>query len=137
MAAVHHVSLPVPTHLVDDECRFLVAALKPLGYSECFRVMPTVVALGTEHNPFLWVSNMGAGRVPIPEGEKVQCVHLALRAKNRQEVDDFHAAAVINGGTCNGPPGIRKEYHESYYAAFVYSPAGHNIEVVITTCAED
>jgi hypothetical protein len=44
---------------------------------------------------------------------------------------------VVNGGTCNGPPGIRKEYHESYYAAFVYSPAGHNIEVVITTCAED
>jgi hypothetical protein len=45
-------------------------------------VMPTVVALGTEHNPFLWVSNMGVGRTPIPEGEKVQCVHLALRAKS-------------------------------------------------------
>ena len=34
------------------------------------------------------------------------------------------------GGTCNGKPGLRTEYHPGYYAAFVKSPAGFNIETV-------
>ena len=45
-------------------------------------------------------------------------------------VDSFHAAALAAGGSDNGPPGIRPEYHENYYAAFVVDPDGHNIEAV-------
>jgi hypothetical protein len=34
------------------------------------------------------------------------------------------------GGTDNGTPGVRKEFHENYYAAYVLDPEGNNIEVV-------
>ena len=32
------------------------------------------------------------------------------------------------GGTCNGPPGLRPQYAEGYYAAFVTDLDGHNME---------
>jgi hypothetical protein len=34
------------------------------------------------------------------------------------------------GGKDNGAPGLRPEYGDNYYAAFVISPDGHNIEAV-------
>ena len=34
------------------------------------------------------------------------------------------------GGRCDGPPGLRAEYHPSYYAAFLLDPDGNNIEAV-------
>jgi hypothetical protein len=42
-------------------------------------------------------------------------------------VDAFHAAALKEGGTDNGPPGLRRP---GYYAAFVLDPDGNNIEAV-------
>jgi len=56
--------------------------------------------------------------------------HLAFNAPDRSAVDAFHAAALAAGGTDNGPPGLRLEYHPNYYAAFVYDPSGHNMEAV-------
>ena len=35
-----------------------------------------------------------------------------------------------HGGRDNGAPGIRGQYHPSYFAAFVLDPDGHNIEAV-------
>jgi hypothetical protein len=43
-------------------------------------------------------------------------------------VDAFHAAALTNGGQDNGAPGLRPEYHETYYAAFAIDPDGWRIE---------
>lgn len=57
-------------------------------------------------------------------------LHLAFIAENRQQVDDFHRAALAAGGRDNGAPGLRPQYHASYYAAFVIGPDGHNIEAV-------
>jgi predicted lactoylglutathione lyase len=34
------------------------------------------------------------------------------------------------GAIDNGAPGLRPEYHEHYYGAFVLDPDGHNIEAV-------
>ena len=42
----------------------------------------------------------------------------------------FYDAAIAAGGTDNGPPGSRPQYHEHYYGAFVKDPDGHNIEAV-------
>ncbi|NMK46277.1 VOC family protein [Achromobacter sp. Bel] len=59
--------------------------------------------------------------------------HTAFAAKNRAEVDAFHAAAMTAGGTDNGVPGLRdtaKGYPEGYYAAFVFDLDGNNIEAV-------
>lgn len=62
--------------------------------------------------------------------EKPAHLHLAFVAETRQQVDDFHRAALAAGGLDNGPPGLRPHYHPNYYAAFVIGPDGHNIEAV-------
>jgi catechol 2,3-dioxygenase-like lactoylglutathione lyase family enzyme len=59
--------------------------------------------------------------------------HTAFAARNRTEVDAFHAAALKAGGTDNGPPGLRNVadgYPPGYYAAFVLDLDGNNIEAV-------
>ena len=38
-----------------------------------------------------------------------------------------HSAA---GGTSYGAPGLRPEYHQTYYAAFIRDPDGNRIEAV-------
>ena len=62
--------------------------------------------------------------------EKPAHLHIAFVAERRQQVDEFYAAALDAGGQCNGPPGLRPQYSGQYYAAFVFDPDGHNIEVV-------
>jgi predicted lactoylglutathione lyase len=57
-------------------------------------------------------------------------VHICLRATDTRAVEDFHAAALKAGGTSDGTPGLRTEYRESYYAAFIRDPDGNRIEAV-------
>ena len=57
-------------------------------------------------------------------------LHIAFRVGNRKKVDEFYQAALAAGGSDNGKPGLRPEYHEHYYGAFVFDPDGHNIETV-------
>jgi catechol 2,3-dioxygenase-like lactoylglutathione lyase family enzyme len=57
-------------------------------------------------------------------------VHIAFRAKTREEVRAFYIAALGVGGQDNGAPGPRTEYGERYFAAFVKDPDGNNIEAV-------
>ena len=42
----------------------------------------------------------------------------------------IYEAAITNGGTDNGPPGLRPDYGANYFAAFVVDPEGHRIEAV-------
>ena len=56
--------------------------------------------------------------------------HVAFRAPDTGSVQRWHAAAIENGGTDNGPPGVRPEYSGGYYAAFVLDPDGNNVEAV-------
>ena len=62
--------------------------------------------------------------------EKAAHLHIAFTAENRQQVVDFHSAALNAGASNNGEAGLRPQYHANYYAAFVIGPDGHNIEVV-------
>jgi predicted lactoylglutathione lyase len=57
------------------------------------------------------------------------CTSRSPRA-DRATVDAFHAAALEAGGSDNGDPGLREDYHPTYYGAFVRDPDGNNIEVV-------
>ena len=56
--------------------------------------------------------------------------HLCFKAKDRQAVIDFYAAALGAGGRGDGEPGIRPAYHADYFAAFVLDPDGNRIEAV-------
>ncbi|MFO0146973.1 MAG: VOC family protein [Betaproteobacteria bacterium] len=56
--------------------------------------------------------------------------HWCFKAESQAQVQEFYAAALANGGTCDGPPGMRPQYHASYFAAFVHDPHGNRIEAV-------
>jgi len=59
--------------------------------------------------------------------------HIAFRAADTGGVERWYAAAIDNGGTDNGCPGVRPEYSGHYYAAFVLDPDGNNVEAVFHT----
>ena len=56
--------------------------------------------------------------------------HVAFAVEDRGMVERFHAAALANGGSDDGAPGLRPVYDRHYYAAFVRDPDGHKLEAV-------
>ena len=101
---------------------FFLKALEPLGVTEVSECPPFGVELSQPN-----------GKVSLclfQTEEKPAHLHLAFTAENRQQVEAFYRAALAAGGKDNGAPGLRPNYHASYYAAFVIGPDGHNIEAV-------
>lgn len=58
----------------------------------------------------------------------------ALIAASHAEVDAFHAAAIANGGTDEGKPGLRP-FGPSFYACYVRDPDGNKLSAVCETAA--
>lgn len=54
----------------------------------------------------------------------------AFLAASRDLVDRAFAVALANGGTSDGAPGLRPEYHEHYYGAYLRDPDGNKLCVV-------
>ena len=52
---------------------------------------------------------------------------LAFLAESREAIDQFHAAALATGGTCEGPPGVREGMNPVFYAAYVRDPDGNKL----------
>jgi catechol 2,3-dioxygenase-like lactoylglutathione lyase family enzyme len=52
---------------------------------------------------------------------------IALLAGSREAVDRSYKAALENGGTCDGPPGMRPHYHPDYYGAYFRDRDGNKI----------
>jgi catechol 2,3-dioxygenase-like lactoylglutathione lyase family enzyme len=100
---------------------FFLAALEPLGLAVVLEG-----PLGVELSP----PGSASSLCIFPTEETPTHLHLAFTAKNREQVDAFHRAALAAGGKDNGAPGLRSHYHANYYAAFVIGPDGHNVEVV-------
>jgi catechol 2,3-dioxygenase-like lactoylglutathione lyase family enzyme len=98
---------------------FYEQALAPLGYRIVLEPAPGVLGMGTRF-PDFWLAES-----PTPT-----VAHVAVRADDRAAVDAFHAAALAAGGTDNGAPGLRPQYHPGYYGAFVIDPDGNNVEAV-------
>ena len=55
---------------------------------------------------------------------------VALRAVSWKQVDEFHAAAIANGGVSEGAPGLRPQYNADFYAAYVRDPDGNKLAAV-------
>jgi catechol 2,3-dioxygenase-like lactoylglutathione lyase family enzyme len=56
-------------------------------------------------------------------------LHLCFFARERAEVDAFHAAGTEAGFASNGSPGYR-DYAPGYYAAYLLDPDGNNVEAL-------
>jgi catechol 2,3-dioxygenase-like lactoylglutathione lyase family enzyme len=111
-----HISLRVQDH--SRAVAFYRAALAPLGY-QVMMEFPGATGLGAGM-PDFWL---------MASDQPLNPTHLAFSA-DRSAVDAFHLAALAAGGTDNGTPGLRPDYHPHYYAAYVRDPEGNNIEVV-------
>ena len=106
---------------------FYSKALAPLGYKLLLEFPAAVTksadvaGFGEPPKPDFWINS---GKPQIPP------VHIAFRASSKDQVDLFYEAAIAAGGKDNGKPGLRPQYHEKYYGAFVLDLDGHNIEAV-------
>jgi catechol 2,3-dioxygenase-like lactoylglutathione lyase family enzyme len=106
---------------LEEAKAFYAKALAPLGYSLQMDFEGEAAGFGTGAGiPAFWIGNReGRGST-----------HIAFAAPDRATVDAFHTAAVGAGASDNGAPGLRPEFHENYYAAFVHDSSGNNIEAV-------
>jgi catechol 2,3-dioxygenase-like lactoylglutathione lyase family enzyme len=52
---------------------------------------------------------------------------VAFLARTRAQVDEVHALALAHGGSCEGRPGLRPEYHAHYYGAYFRDPDGNKL----------
>jgi catechol 2,3-dioxygenase-like lactoylglutathione lyase family enzyme len=104
-----------------DACRRLyTAALAPLGFTE-LHVQEDCVSYGAED----------LDDFTICRGDPVTtAAHVAFDAQDRGAVDAFFEAAVGNGATVRGEPGVWTQYSERYYGAFVNDIHGNNVEAV-------
>jgi catechol 2,3-dioxygenase-like lactoylglutathione lyase family enzyme len=64
-----------------------------------------------------------------PKPEEGSRRHWCFKARSRTQVDAFWKAGIAAGGSDDGPPGLR-DYHASYYAAFLRDPDGNRVEAV-------
>ena len=101
---------------------FYLKALEPIGVTVITDWPPNGAELSQPD---------GASSLCLFQTEETPAhLHIAFVTESRDQVDAFYQAALQAGGQDNGPPGIRPQYSNSYYAAFVLDPDGHNIEVV-------
>ncbi|MET0226542.1 MAG: VOC family protein [Dokdonella sp.] len=124
-----HIGIPVSDYATSKS--FYERALAPLGIALVMEVTPEQTGgdyaggFGAQGKPFFWIGRDTArGRT-----------HVAFVAARRTDVDAFHRAGLAAGGKDNGAPGLRPQYHENYYGAFVLDPDGHNVEAVCHTPA--
>ena len=120
-----HVGLPVSDF--GRSKRFYAEALSPLGYELIMEPSVYAAGFGLSGKPDFWIG----------QGEPGHPVHVAFATDDRATVDAFHEAAIAAGGRDNGRPGLRPEYHPSYYGAFVLDPDGNNVEAVCHRSGEE
>jgi catechol 2,3-dioxygenase-like lactoylglutathione lyase family enzyme len=113
-----HVSLPVSDF--ERSKRFYEEDLSPLGYELLMEPSVSAAGFGRRGKPDFWIAL----------GDPGHAVHVAFTADDRATVDAFYEAAIAAGGRDNGGPGLRPQYHPSYYGAFVSDPDSNNIEAV-------
>jgi catechol 2,3-dioxygenase-like lactoylglutathione lyase family enzyme len=117
---IDHIALDVRD--LEKSRRFYEQTLRPLGYG-----------IVSESDSFCGLGSENQTKLGLRSGGSSGPVHFAFTAPDRPTVNAFHEAAIRAGGRDNGQPGVRAQYHESYYAAFVLDPDGNNVEAVCET----
>lgn len=114
-----HISIPIADTTATQA--FYEACLAPLGWR----------LRGTRPGRFVGFDKIGSPVLYFNVSDAVSPTHLAFVASDEDAVLAFFEAALANGGRDNGSPGLRPDYGDNYYAAFVLDPDGHNVEAVV------
>ena len=104
---------------------FWRAVMKVLGHPVLFEY-PGGIAFGEAIGPKTFVGAPFDGHAAQPGNG----VHIAYIVDSRAVVDAFHAAAMANGGSDEGAPGLRPHYHPNYYGAYARDPDGNKLQAV-------
>jgi catechol 2,3-dioxygenase-like lactoylglutathione lyase family enzyme len=122
MTAISHVS--VGTNDFPSAKRFYDAVLATLGL-RCVMGFDEGAGYGSEF-PEFWVQLPHDGAAANPGNG----THVCFSAGSEDQVKAFHRKALELGGEDDGKPGLRKEYSDNYYAAFVRDLDGNKIEAM-------
>jgi len=115
--------------------RFYDPVMGALGHERCISNDPewdrTWAGWGTYkngglHEVALWVCQPFDGKAATAGNGAM----VALAASSWGQVEGFHAAAIRNGGTSEGEPGLRPQYNPDFYAAYVRDPDGNKLAAV-------
>ncbi len=117
---IDHIGIGVRDY--EQSLDFYSRALAPLG-------LELVAETGAD-NRAAGFGYRGRDDFWIHEGRPLGRMHVAFEAQSREQVDEFHSAALDAGARDNGAPGVRPEYSATYYAAYVLDPNGNNNEAV-------
>jgi len=124
-----HITLG--TNDIKQAAAFYDAVLAPLGLKRLFsEIDDGLVGYGPENQPpQLFVCT------PFDEQAATagNGTHVAFLAPSRAAVSAFHGAALQAGGTDEGAPGPRPQYHEHYYGAYVRDLDGNKIQACCHT----
>jgi catechol 2,3-dioxygenase-like lactoylglutathione lyase family enzyme len=115
--------------------RFYDAVLAPLAMQRCVTHDPAwdrvaagwgIYEQGGARELALWVG-LPFNQQPASAGNGTM---VAFRAMTRQQVDEFHAAALGEGATSEGLPGLRLHYGPDFYCAYVRDLDGNKLAAV-------
>jgi catechol 2,3-dioxygenase-like lactoylglutathione lyase family enzyme len=116
---IDHVGFEVTD--LERSARFYDAVFFALGAR---RMLASERAIAYGHDgPHFWI--VMRDRPPGPGYG-----HIALRANGKAAVDAAHKSGLANGGLDDGVPGLRPQYGDGYYAAYMRDPDGLRVEVV-------
>jgi catechol 2,3-dioxygenase-like lactoylglutathione lyase family enzyme len=121
---LHHLSLA--TSDLARSAAFYDATLEALGYARVW-TDDTAIGYGNPGGADKLAIKLRSQRVIAPGPG----FHIAFAATDRESVARFHEIALRHGGKDNGAPGLRPQYGENYYAAFVLDPDGYALEAVV------
>ncbi|UZF92251.1 VOC family protein [Bosea sp. NBC_00550] len=131
---LHHLSLGVSD--IERAAAFYDAALAPLGFVRVWSdLRPGEAGQAVGYGSHGGGDKLALKHRPGDQKPPGPGFHLAFAAPDEESVAAFHAAALGQGGTDNGAPGLRPHYGPHYYAAFVVDLDGHHLEAVFNAPA--
>jgi len=113
------------TNDLDRARTFYEPVMATLGIAQPFSLPGTLVFGELAGAKLFIVSPFDGGTASHGNG-----THAAFLAPNHTAVDAFHAAALAHGGSDEGAPGPRPQYHAHYYGAYVRDPDGNKLQAV-------
>lgn len=122
---IDHVSIPVAD--LERAAAFYDTVLATVGIVRR-KASPSAVGYGPvsrEASVFWLLKRKPQGAAAPGFG-----LHVSFCAPSRASVDAFHAAALRLGARDAGAPGVRPEYTQPFYGAFVFDLDGFKVEAV-------